>query len=107
DVGSGVDNPSHAAANKLYQNHPNTFNPTTTIRYTIEERSHVTLKIYNPAGQLVRNLVDDVQSPRETGFSVVWNGRNDAGMPVASGVYLYKLTVGSQFEDVRKLVLLK
>ncbi len=106
DVGTGVDNPG-LAVNALYQNHPNPFNPATTIGYSIEERSHVTLKIYNAAGQLVRSLVDEVQSPQSSGFSVVWGGRNDAGVPVASGVYLYKLTAGSKYQAVKKLILLK
>ena len=104
---SGIDNPGFAESNRLHQNHPNPFNPTTTIRYSIKERGQVTLKIFNAAGQLVRTLVDDIQSPRPGGFSVVWNGRNDAGAPVASGVYMYMLTAGRQFQDVKKLVLLK
>jgi M6 family metalloprotease-like protein len=104
---SGLENPGFAASNKLHQNHPNPFNPTTTIRYSIKEQGHVTLKVYNAAGQLVRTLVDDMQAPRAGGFAVVWNGRNDAGISVASGVYMYRLTAGNQFQDVRKLVLLK
>ena len=61
----------------------------------------------NAAGQLVRTLVNDVQEPRAAGFSIMWNGRNDAGEPVASGVYLYKLTAGNEYQAVKKLVLLK
>jgi hypothetical protein len=105
-VGTGIGSPG-LATNALYQNHPNPFNPTTTIEYSIEKRGHVTLKIYNAAGQLVRSLVDEIQSPRSTGFSIVWNGRNDDGVPVASGMYLYKLTAGSDYQAVKKLVLLK
>ncbi|MEJ2721741.1 MAG: T9SS type A sorting domain-containing protein [bacterium] len=104
---SGLGGPDFAAANELYQNYPNPFNPTTTIRYSIKERGRVSLRIYNAAGQLVRTLVDEIQSPREAGYSVLWNGRNDAGMPVASGVYMYKLTAERGFQDVKKLVLLK
>ncbi len=107
DVGTGIGNPSLAATNALFQNHPNPFNPTTTIKYAIKDGGHVTLKIYNAAGQLVRTLVDDMQAPQAGGFSVLWNGRNDAGEPVASGVYLYQLTAGSEYQAVKKLVLLK
>jgi len=85
---------------------PNPFNPTTTIRYGIEDRSRVSLRIYNVAGQLVRTLVDDVQSPRPEGFTVEWNGLNDAGRPVASGVYFIRLVAGN-LTETRKAVLLK
>ncbi|UCH84674.1 MAG: T9SS type A sorting domain-containing protein, partial [Candidatus Latescibacterota bacterium] len=104
---ASIDSPDLASTNALYQNQPNPFNPTTTIRYAIKERAQVTLRIYNAAGQLVKTLVDEVQAPNANGFSVVWNGRNDADAPVASGLYLYKLTVGGEFQDVKKLVILK
>lgn len=91
----------------LYQNHPNPFNPSTSIGYSIAQRGVVTLRVYNTAGQLVRTLVDEVQSPTPGGFRVDWDGRNERGARVASGVYLYKLTVGGKFTAVKKLVLLK
>jgi hypothetical protein len=106
DVGTGIEAPG-ALANALYQNHPNPFNPTTTIRYSIKERGRVTLTVYNAAGQLVRTLVDEIQAPSATGFSVIWDGTNDAGERVASGVYLYKLAAAGGYQDVKKLVLLK
>jgi hypothetical protein len=93
--------------NALYQNNPNPFNPVTTIRYSIKEKGRVTLTVFNTAGQRVRTIVDDVQSPTEGGYSVLWDGTNDAGGRVASGVYLYKLTAPGGYESVRKLVLLK
>jgi len=107
DIVTGIGNPSLSATNALFQNHPNPFNPTTTIEYAIKNRGYVTLTVYNAAGQLVRTLVNDVQEPRAAGFSVLWNGRNDSGEPVASGVYLYKLTAGNEYQAVKKLVLLK
>jgi M6 family metalloprotease-like protein len=106
DVLTGVEIPG-ALVNALYQNHPNPFNPTTTIRYSIEKQGHVTLAVYNVAGQLVRTLVDEVQSPVARGYSVLWNATNDSGEPVASGVYLYKLAAPGGYEAVRKLVVLK
>jgi flagellar hook assembly protein FlgD len=58
------------------------------------------------AGQLVRTLVDESQAPRESGFSAKWNGTNDTGGPVSSGVYFYKLETGG-VTKTKKMVLLK
>ncbi|UCH84256.1 MAG: T9SS type A sorting domain-containing protein [Candidatus Latescibacterota bacterium] len=95
-----------AFANRLDNAYPNPFNPTTTIKYSIKEPGHVSLKIYNVAGQLVRTLVDVKQTPRERGFEAKWDGINDAGGSVSSGVYFYKLTTGG-FAQTKKMVLLK
>ncbi|MCZ6766702.1 MAG: T9SS type A sorting domain-containing protein, partial [bacterium] len=93
--------------NVLKANYPNPFNPTTTIRYNMRERGHVTLSVYNVAGQLVRTLVDDVREPMQDGLhTVVWHGDSEAGQEVASGVYFYKL-VTPGFTKTRKMVLLK
>jgi hypothetical protein len=89
----------------LSQNHPNPFNPTTTIDYSIARAGHVSLKVYNVAGQLVRTLVDEVQSP-ESVEPVIWDGRNNAGHAVSSGVYFYRLTTKG-FTKTRKMVVLK
>jgi hypothetical protein len=89
----------------LNDNYPNPFNPTTTIRYGIRERAHVSLKVYNVAGQLLRTLVDEVKPPAAE-YRVKWNGDNDAGQPVASGVYFYKF-VTKNFTQTKKMVLLK
>ncbi|MFQ5511947.1 MAG: FlgD immunoglobulin-like domain containing protein, partial [Candidatus Krumholzibacteriia bacterium] len=93
-------------ANVLKANYPNPFNPTTTIGYEIKDQGHVSLKIYNAAGQLVRTLVNQVQAPEVGGFSVTWDGKNNAGQTVSSGVYFYKL-VASSFTQTKKMVLLK
>jgi hypothetical protein len=88
----------------LAQNTPNPFNPTTLIRYELSDREHVTLSVYDAGGTLVRRLVDEF---RPVGRSeVVWDGRNDAGTPVGSGVYFYRLDAG-KFTESRKMVLLK
>jgi M6 family metalloprotease-like protein len=88
----------------LRQNYPNPCNPTTTIPFDVRERAHVTLTIYNISGQVVRKLVDESLEARS--YGITWDGRNDAGQAVSSGVYFYKLTAGD-FQDVRKLVLTK
>ncbi len=94
------------AFNDLRPNFPNPFNPTTTIEYSIAQAGRVTLRIYNAAGQLVRTLVDEEQSPQAEGFTSVWDGFGNRGEEVASGVYFYKLTA-KEFTQTRKMVLLK
>jgi hypothetical protein len=103
---TGIDpGPQPKFANFLRPAYPNPFNPTTTIVYGVKERGHVSLKVYNASGQLVRTLVNDVQTPGEV-QPVTWDGTNDAGQFVSSGVYFYKL-VTKGFSQTRKTVLLK
>jgi hypothetical protein len=95
-----------AVSNSLDNAYPNPFNPTTTIKYSIASSGHVSLKIYNAAGQLVRTLVDEEQAPRAEGFAVTWDGTSNHGQPVASGVYFYKLLTEG-FSQTKKMALLK
>jgi flagellar hook assembly protein FlgD len=90
---------------KLSQNYPNPFNPQTTIDFQVKELAPVTLKIYNVRGQLVKTLADDRFAPGVT-HTVTWDGRNNAGQQVSSGVYFYKL-VTNNFTQTKKMVLLK
>ncbi len=92
--------------NSLAQNYPNPFNPTTTIQYSIQAQGQVRLRVYDVAGRLVRSLVNEVQSPRAGGFAVTWDGTDDRGTRVATGIYFYKLTAAG-FERTRKMLLLK
>jgi hypothetical protein len=91
---------------ELAQNYPNPFNPSTTISYAIPEGENVItrLAIYNIRGQLVRELVDEIQNPGI--YRVEWDGRDQHGRQVASGVYIYHLQAGD-FVQTRKMVLLK
>jgi hypothetical protein len=98
--------PKPQFANALRDNFPNPFNPTTTIEYSIKEAGLVSLKVYNVAGQLVRTLVNEQGTPQVATFTVTWDGRNDAGEAVSSGVYFYKL-VAQNFTQTKKMVLLK
>ncbi len=93
-------------ANRLDSAYPNPFNPTTTIKYSIADAGRVSLRIYNAAGQLVRTLVDEEQSPRPEGFAATWDGLGNRGEAVASGVYFYKLTA-KEFSQTKKMVFLK
>jgi flagellar hook assembly protein FlgD len=88
----------------LAQNYPNPFNPSTRIRYSLARNSQVSLSIYNVAGQLVKTLVNDTRTAGP--HAVTWDGRDDRGVPVASGVYFYRLVAGD-FTKTRKLTLLK
>jgi hypothetical protein len=88
----------------LMQNYPNPFNPTTTIKFNMPVKGHVSLKVYNVAGQLVRTLTDQDWDAGQ--HSIDWNGKNEAGSSVASGVYFYKIETGS-FESTKKMVLLR
>lgn len=94
---------------KLMQNYPNPFNPTTDIRYQIADGKlpiHTTLIIYNILGQEVRTVVEE---PKEAGYyTVTWDGCDNAGQEVISGIYFYRLTVdGGQWVETKKMVLLK
>jgi len=89
---------------ELYANYPNPFNPSTTISYSLPEASHVSLRIYNIKGQLVKTLVN---GSREKGVSKeVWNGDNDDKKSVTSGIYLYKLQINNE-TYTRKMMLIK
>jgi hypothetical protein len=88
----------------LQQNYPNPFNPSTTIKYQLAEGANVVLEIYNLAGQKVRTLVNERQ---EAGYySVVWDGLNERGERLASGMYFYRINAG-KFAQVNKMVMLK
>ena len=89
----------------LYQNYPNPFNSETTIEFYLPRVSLVRLDIFDLLGQKVRALVNRSFS---TGLKEVkWNGRDDAGQPVASGVYVYRLKAGNRFVQSRKMLLLR
>ena len=85
-------------------NYPNPFNPVTTIRYNIPKNGNVTVKVYNILGQKVKTLVNRVQKSGEN--SVVWNGTNDNGNMVASGIYMYKIKNG-RHTSTKKMILMK
>ena len=85
-------------------NHPNPFNPSTTIRYTLPEAAAVRLSIYSILGQRVQVLVDATQGAGV--HAVEWDGRDVFGHKVAAGVYLYRLETGP-YVEVRKMVFTK
>ena len=89
---------------ELSNNYPNPFNPSTNIQYSIAQSKLVSIVIYNLLGQKVVTLVN-----KELGagnYNVVWNGKNDFGSKVSSGIYIYKLTAGD-FVASKKMTLMK
>lgn len=89
---------------ELGQNYPNPFNAGTIIPFSIEQFGHVRLDVYNILGRLVATLVnDDLEQSR---FLVDWDGTNDNGQPLATGVYFYRVVTDSH-TSTRKMLLLK
>ena len=89
---------------RLAQNYPNPFNPNTTIRYELPKGCHVRLAVYDVAGRLVRVLVDE----ERTGgvHDIIWNGTDSRGLPVASGIYFYRLDA-AETVITKKMALLR
>jgi hypothetical protein len=88
----------------LQQNHPNPFNPQTQVRYDLPQDCEVKLTIYNLLGQKVKVLVDEHQSAGHK--AVFWDGKDERGVEVASGIYFYKIQAG-EFVQTKKMLLLK
>ena len=112
--GSGVEDGSEEPAGALPkvfaldQNYPNPFNPQTSISFTVPgsegDLVDVSLKVYSLRGRLVKTLVDNQQ---EAGYhTAVWDGHDEVGKKVSSGIYLYRLEAGEKIA-VRKMVILK
>ena len=88
----------------LAQNYPNPFNPRTTIQFSLESREQVTIEIFNSLGQKVRTLLNE--SRGAGAHTVEWNGMDDGGNEVSTGVYLYRLVAG-EMAQTKKMVLVK
>lgn len=86
-------------------NYPNPFNPSTTIEFTIQNDSKVELTIYNLKGQKINTLAHNVFDKGD--HSIIWNGVDESGKSVSSGLYFYKLNVNGKTESVKKCLLLK
>ncbi|MBD3303269.1 MAG: S8 family serine peptidase, partial [Candidatus Eisenbacteria bacterium] len=105
-----VPNPASAdesgsfARTTLGQNRPNPFNPVTTIRYSLANPADARLAIYDAGGRLVRVLLDGRQTAGS--HHAIWDGRDESGEAVGSGVYFYRLEAGA-FEQSRRMIILK
>ncbi len=101
-------NEDHAAESPkvftLHQNAPNPFNPATAISFSLLENRNTSLIVYDTLGRTVRTLAS---GPLPAGTHVVrWDGRDDTGAPVSSGVYLYRLDAGG-VADTRRMTLVR
>ncbi|MDP8231760.1 MAG: T9SS type A sorting domain-containing protein [Candidatus Zophobacter franzmannii] len=99
------DNAQPQISGQLRQNYPNPFSPAgTTIEYNVKSNGTVNLSVFNIKGQLVKTLVDGVQSADN--HSIIWNGEDNQGIDAASGVYFYRLKSGNTVET-KKLIKIK
>jgi hypothetical protein len=97
----------------LSQNYPNPFNPETSIDYQVPETANMTLAIFNTLGQRVRTLVNTLQEPGS--YTCRWDGCNESGEPVSSGIYFYRLRAGGTssrdnqggFSQTKRMVLMR
>jgi hypothetical protein len=87
----------------LLDNYPNPFNPSTTFRYSLGHPGDVSIRVYDMLGQLVRTVVDATQN--EGYHETQWDGRDNTGAIVASGIYVYRMVAGSYVETKRMLMM--
>ena len=90
---------------RLNGNYPNPFNPVTRISYSVSGNSEVELSVFNVKGQMIRTLVKESQT--QGNYNVIWDGLDNEAEPVTSGVYFYRLKVGSEYVESKKCLLLK
>ena len=104
-TGGDINDPEvPVVATALHNNYPNPFNPETTISYSVKETGPVTIDVYNVKGQLVKSLVKGIQEPGN--HTIVWNGTDNNGRSVSSGVYYYKMNAG-KYSSTRKMIMMK
>jgi hypothetical protein len=101
DLEDSESTPQHFS---LSQNYPNPFNPQTSIKYALPQDAHVCLSVYNILGQKVKTLVHENQSAGVR--TVCWDGTDDKGNQVASGIYFYRIDA-DHFSEAKKMMLVK
>lgn len=101
-VATGI---TQAAALELKQNCPNPFNTQTRVSFALAATQQVSLRVYDLKGSIVRTLLDEVVASTDQ-REVIWDGRDDDGQLVASGVYIYRLEAET-FSDAKRMTLLK
>jgi len=105
-VPTGIEGNSNLpVTNELQPNFPNPFNPATTIRYSVKQQSPVSLRIYSLHGELIRTLVREHQ--KSGYYDVSWNGTDQHGRQVASGVYFYRLAIGDEYQQTKRMMLVR
>ncbi len=101
---TGVDGNPVAYRNELFQNYPNPFNPSTTIEYSLEETGTARIVIFSVDGRRIRTLEGGVKPPGL--HRAIWDGRNERGESVATGIYFYRLEA-NRVAAVKKMLLLR
>jgi hypothetical protein len=101
---TGVETPAAVQITRLHQNIPNPFNPATSIRFDLKERGFVSLRVYDASGRLIRVLASGERAAGR--YVEAWDGRDEAGRNVASGVYFCRLEAGT-FTSAKKMLLLR
>ncbi|MBN1466510.1 T9SS type A sorting domain-containing protein [candidate division KSB1 bacterium] len=104
DIQSSSATAAFPAEFKLEQNHPNPFNPTTTLTYSVAEPAHVSLVIYDVLGRKIRSLVEEHKAPGI--HTKIWDARDELGNAVTTGLYFARFVAGS-YAETRRLVLEK
>jgi hypothetical protein len=89
---------------QLKQNFPNPFNPSTTIRYSLSGPENISIRIYDVSGQLVKEINKEHNQAGE--YEVIWDGSNNNGEKISSGIYFYRLSVGN-YNEAKKMILIK
>ena len=102
---TGIESETISLESTLLGNYPNPFNPTTTISFSIPTESKIDITVYNLKGQKIRTLAHNEFN--KGNHSIIWNGNDEIGKPIGSGIYLYKLNVNGKTEAVKKCLLLK
>jgi hypothetical protein len=104
DNNDRVDNSTLPLKCSLEQNYPNPFNPSTVILFNLPRPARVTITVYNLLGQKVKKLIDQEKAPGS--YRVRWDGSNDAGETVATGLYMYRLQAGDEVR-IKKMLMVK
>jgi hypothetical protein len=101
----GQNNPEVPRVYGLMQNHPNPFNPSTEISFVLPQSAHCTIDVYDIAGRRIKTLLNEPVAGEEP-KSVIWQGDDAQGNPVASGIYYYKMYAG-KYTSTKKMILMK
>jgi hypothetical protein len=90
----------------LRSNHPNPFNPSTSINFIVQENQRVNLFIYNTKGQKIRELLKDIYVDGDKNYNIIWDGKDRLNKPQSSGIYYYRLIADGE-DQTRKMLMLK
>jgi hypothetical protein len=91
---------------ELISAYPNPFNPATAIKFSLAESAEVTIEVYNMLGQSVQTLLKNQNHPKGT-HSIIWDGKDNSGKNVVSGIYFYRMVTSQGYEAIKKMVLMK